>query len=67
MTQAWYQQKFLDRRLDIKLGRFGEGEDFNSFVCDFQNLTFCGSQVGNWGPSGTTGRSSSGGYGSSTT
>ncbi|WP_225920138.1 carbohydrate porin [Pseudomonas vanderleydeniana] len=49
MTQAWYQQKFLDRRLDIKLGRFGEGEDFNSFVCDFQNLTFCGSQVGNWG------------------
>ncbi|WP_046786239.1 carbohydrate porin [Pseudomonas putida] len=49
MTQLYYQQAFLDRRLDIKAGRFGEGEDFNSFDCNFQNLTFCGSQVGNWG------------------
>jgi porin len=48
ITQMWYQQKFLDQRLDIKVGRFGEGEDFNSFPCDFQNLAFCGSQVGNW-------------------
>ncbi|RUD95421.1 carbohydrate porin, partial [Pseudomonas aeruginosa] len=36
------------RALDVKFGRFGEGEDFNSFPCDFQNLAFCGSQVGNW-------------------
>lgn len=49
MTQLYYQQAFFDRRLDIKAGRFGEGEDFNSFDCNFQNLTFCGSQVGNWG------------------
>ncbi|EPY8472491.1 carbohydrate porin OprB, partial [Pseudomonas aeruginosa] len=37
-----------DGALDVKFGRFGEGEDFNSFPCDFQNLAFCGSQVGNW-------------------
>ena len=48
ITQLWYQQKFFDQRLDIKAGRFGEGEEFNSFPCDFQNLAFCGSQVGNW-------------------
>ncbi len=48
LTQMWYQQKFFDQKLDIKVGRFGEGEDFNSFPCDFQNLAFCGSQVGNW-------------------
>ncbi|HDS1692428.1 TPA: carbohydrate porin [Pseudomonas putida] len=49
LTQLYYQQAFLGRRLNIKAGRFGEGEDFNSFDCNFQNLTFCGSQVGNWG------------------
>ncbi|MCS3470700.1 porin [Pseudomonas sp. JUb42] len=48
LTQMWYKQKFFDGALDIKLGRFGEGEDFNSFPCDFQNLTLCGSQVGNY-------------------
>ncbi len=31
-----------------RLGYFGEGEDFNTFPCEFQNLAFCGSQVGNW-------------------
>ncbi|SDH40701.1 carbohydrate porin [Pseudomonas panipatensis] len=48
LTQMWYKQQFLDGALDVKFGRFGEGEDFNSFPCDFQNLAFCGSQVGNW-------------------
>ena len=48
LTQMWYQQRFFDQKLDIKVGRFGEGEDFNSFPCNFQNLAFCGSQVGNW-------------------
>ncbi|WP_026471042.1 carbohydrate porin [Alkanindiges illinoisensis] len=48
LTDFWIQKQFLDKRLDIKLGRFGEGEDFNSFNCDFQNLSLCGSQVGNW-------------------
>jgi porin len=48
LTQLWIRQKYLDGALDLKVGRFGEGEDFNSFPCDFQNLAFCGSQVGNW-------------------
>ncbi|MBD1550958.1 porin [Pseudomonas sp. C2L12B] len=48
LTQLWYRQRFIDDKLDIKFGRFGPGEDFNSFPCDFQNLAFCGSQVGNW-------------------
>jgi len=48
LTQLWIKQKYFDGALDVKVGRFGEGEDFNSFPCDFQNLAFCGSQVGNW-------------------
>ena len=48
LTQLWIKQKYFDGALDVKFGRFGEGEDFNSFPCDFQNLAFCGSQVGNW-------------------
>lgn len=48
LTQMWYRQRYLDDKLDVKVGRFGPGEDFNSFPCDFQNLAFCGSQVGNW-------------------
>jgi len=49
LTDLWYQQKFFDQKLSVKVGRFNEGEDFNTFPCDFQNLSFCGSQVGNWG------------------
>lgn len=48
LTQMWIKQKYFDGALDVKVGRFGEGEDFNTFPCDFQNLAFCGSQVGNW-------------------
>ncbi|PPS60535.1 carbohydrate porin [Pseudomonas sp. BRM28] len=48
LTQMWFKQTYLDGDLDVKVGRFGQGEDFNSFPCDFQNLAFCGSQVGNW-------------------
>lgn len=48
LTNLWIQQQYFDGKLDVKLGRFGEGEDFNSFPCDFQNLSFCGSQVGNY-------------------
>ncbi|MDG9884989.1 porin [Pseudomonas putida CSV86] len=48
LTQLWIRQRYFDGALDVKAGRFGEGEDFNSFPCDFQNLAFCGSQVGNW-------------------
>ena len=48
LTDLWIKKKFLEQKLDVKVGRFGEGEDFNSFDCDFQNLALCGSQVGNW-------------------
>lgn len=47
LTDFWIKKQFLEQKLDVKVGRFGEGEDFNSFDCDFQNLTLCGSQVGN--------------------
>lgn len=47
LTQLWIDQKLLDDRLQIKLGRLTVGEDFASFSCDFQNLTFCGAQPGN--------------------
>ncbi|NNH77742.1 carbohydrate porin [Acinetobacter sp. ANC 5380] len=48
LTDFWIKKKFLEQKIDVKVGRFGEGEDFNSFDCDFQNLALCGSQVGNW-------------------
>ena len=48
LTQLWIQHQFLEGKLDVKAGYFGEGEDFNTFPCDFQNLSFCGSQVGNY-------------------
>ncbi|MFT0534051.1 carbohydrate porin [Castellaniella hirudinis] len=47
LTQFWLDQKLFDDRLAIKAGRVTVGEDFFSFSCDFQNLTFCGSQPGN--------------------
>jgi porin len=47
LTQFWYDQKFVDSVVDWKIGRITFGEDFASFACDFQNLTFCGAQPGN--------------------
>lgn len=47
LTQFWLNQSLLSDSLQIKLGRLTVGEDFASFPCDFQNLTFCGSQPGN--------------------
>ncbi len=31
LTQMWVKQKYFDGALDVKFGRFGAGEDFNSF------------------------------------
>lgn len=51
--QTWHlttfalEQAFLDGRLEWRIGRLTVGDDFASFSCDFQNLTFCGSQPGN--------------------
>lgn len=47
LTQMWYKQKFFDGALDVKIGRFGEENDFNSFPCNFQSLAFCAAPVGN--------------------
>ncbi|WP_019936278.1 carbohydrate porin [Bordetella sp. FB-8] len=47
LTDFWLDQKLFDNKLSVKLGRMTVGEDFASFSCDFQNLTFCGSQPGN--------------------
>ena len=47
LTQFWYDQKYFSGQLDWKIGRLTVGEDFAAFSCEFQNLTFCGSQPGN--------------------
>jgi porin len=47
LTQLWLNQKLFEERLELKLGRLTVGEDFASFSCDFQNLSFCGAQPGN--------------------
>jgi porin len=47
LTQLWYDQKYFSGMLDWKIGRITMGEDFAAFSCQFQNLTFCGSQPGN--------------------
>jgi porin len=47
ITDFWYQQSYFNQRVDVKLGRLPVGEDFASFSCDFQNLSFCGAPAGN--------------------
>ena len=47
LTQFWFNQDFMDGLVQWKIGRVTVGEDFANFSCDFQNLTFCGSQPGN--------------------
>jgi porin len=47
LTDFWYDQKFGGGAVDWKIGRIPFGEEFASFACDFQNLTFCGAQPGN--------------------
>ena len=47
LTEFWYQQKYADGLIDWKVGRMPFGGDFAAFSCDFQNLTFCGSDPGN--------------------
>jgi porin len=47
LTQFEYRQRWSGDAVDLKFGRMTVGEDFASFNCEFQNLTFCGSQPGN--------------------
>jgi porin len=46
LSEFWYQQGWFDDRWVWKVGRLPVGENFGSFSCNFQNLTFCGSQPG---------------------
>lgn len=48
LTDLWIKKSFLNNELDIKVGRFGEGEDFASLDCEFENLALCGGQIGHW-------------------
>lgn len=50
LTQLWVNQRLFDGRIDWKLGRMTFGEDFASFPCEFENLTFCGAAPGNLVP-----------------
>lgn len=47
LTQAFLEHHLFDDRLMVRWGRIAMGDAFDSFSCDFQNLTFCGSQPGN--------------------
>ncbi|KQV70151.1 carbohydrate porin [Rhizobium sp. Root1220] len=47
LTDFWFEQSYANGLLDWKVGRMPFGEDFASFSCDFQNLTFCGANPGN--------------------
>jgi len=47
LTQFWYDLPMLRGAVDVKVGRTSPGEDFAAFSCSFQNLSFCGSTVGN--------------------
>jgi porin len=46
LTELWYQQD-LGGGVDVKLGRLTQGGDFNSFSCNFMNLSWCGAPAGN--------------------
>ena len=47
LTIFAFKQIFFGGKLAWSFGRLPVGSDFDSFSCDFQNLTFCGSQPGN--------------------
>jgi porin len=47
LTVFAFDQKFFEDKFEWSAGRLPVGSDFDSFSCDFQNLTFCGSAPGN--------------------
>ncbi|MDR9574557.1 carbohydrate porin [Acinetobacter baumannii] len=46
LSQAWVKKGFVDNTVQLKFGRMGMSEDFNSSQCEFQNLLLCGGQLG---------------------
>lgn len=47
ISQFWLDQKLLDDRVSLRVGRVNAGSDFEDFDCNFINLSYCGNQVGN--------------------
>lgn len=47
LTQLFLEHRFFEDLLTVRWGRVAMGDAFAAFSCDFQNLTFCGSQPGN--------------------
>ena len=46
LSQAWVKKGFDDNKVQVKVGRMGMSDDFNSSQCEFQNLLLCGGQLG---------------------
>ncbi|MBR7696969.1 carbohydrate porin [Acinetobacter nosocomialis] len=46
LSQAWIKKGFADNTVQVKVGRMGMSEEFNSSQCEFQNLLLCGGQLG---------------------
>ncbi|WP_334424777.1 carbohydrate porin [Acinetobacter nosocomialis] len=46
LSQTWIKKGFADNTVQVKVGRMGMSEDFNSSQCEFQNLLLCGGQLG---------------------
>lgn len=67
LTQLWIKQKYFDGALDVKVGRYGPGEDFNSFPATSRTWRSAARKwVTGWAACGTTGPSASGRFASST-
>jgi porin len=47
LTEMYLEHRLFDDWLTFRWGRVAMGGAFAAFSCDFQNLTFCGSQPGN--------------------
>jgi porin len=47
LTDFSFSQDLFDKKVNVLLGRLDPGSDFDSLVCNFQNLSFCGSAPGN--------------------
>ncbi len=47
LTVFAFEQQWRDGKVDWRIGRLPVGRDVAGFSCNFQNLTFCGSQPGN--------------------
>jgi porin len=47
LTQLSFAQDLFNKKINIEFGRINPGTDFDVIPCNFENLSFCGSQPGN--------------------